>query len=333
MQSMMHSYWMDTTGDTPQIELRSVSIPEPGPGQLLLRVCAAALNRGEFIVGHGLTKAGVAKALGIEGAGEVVKVGAGVTRVGPGARVMGRFNGALSDYALINEAEVLPLPDGLSWDEGAGIPITYIVAHDMLVTQGRLPAAGWLLVAGISSGVGVASFQIAKALGAKVIGTSGSQSKLERLQALGLDVGLCTRSADFYERVMQATAGVGVDVVVNAVGGSVFAECMRSLAFQGRLATVGYVDGILKAELDLQALHAKRLVLFGVSNKMLGDAQRAEATARFATDVMPAIADGRIRPLVDRVFSFDELAAAKAHMESNAHLGKIIISVQSAARA
>ncbi|MET0961727.1 MAG: zinc-binding dehydrogenase, partial [Noviherbaspirillum sp.] len=245
----------------------------------------------------------------------------------PGARVMGRLAGALSEYALIDETDALPIPDSLSWEEAAGIPVTYMVAHDMLVTQGRLPAGGWLLVAGISSGVGVASFQIAKALGARVIGTSGSQSKLERLQSLGLDVALCTRSADFCADVMQASAGAGVDVVVNAVGGSVFAECMRSLAFQGRLATVGYVDGVLKAELDLQALHAKRLVLFGVSNKMVGKAQRAEATARFAGELMPAIADGRIRPLVDRVFAYDQIAAAKAHMESNSHLGKIIISV------
>jgi NADPH:quinone reductase-like Zn-dependent oxidoreductase len=240
---------------------------------------------------------------------------------------MGRFAGAISEYALVNEAEALPLPERLSWEEAAAIPITYMVAHDMLVTQGRLPAGGWLLVTGISSGVGVASFQIAKAIGARVIGTSGSKTKLERLQSLGLDVALCTRAADFCGDVMQATAGAGADVVVNTVGGSVFAECMRSMAFQGRLATVGYVDGVLKAELDLQALHAKRLVLFGVSNKMIGDAQRAEATARFAADVMPAIDHGSIRPLIDQVFAFDQLAAAKTRMESNAHLGKIIIRV------
>ena len=327
MESMMQSYWMNTIGEQPRIELRSIPSPKPGPRQLLLRVHAAALNRGEFIVGHGLTKAGTAKALGLEGAGEVLKAGAEVSGFAPGARVMGRLVGALSEYALMEEDDALPIPERLSWEEAAGIPVTYMVAHDMLVTQGHLPAGGWLLVAGISSGVGVASFQIAKALGARVIGTSGSRPKLERLQSLGLDVALCTRSADFYGDVMQASEGVGVDVVVNEVGGSVFAECMRSLAFQGRLATVGYVDGVLKAELDLQALHAKRLVLYGVSNKMVGQVQRAEATARFATDLMPAIADGRIRPLVDRVFAYDQVVAAKAHMESNSHLGKIIISV------
>lgn len=323
----MQSYWMNTSTATAEVELRTLPMPEPGPRQLLLRVRAAALNRGEFIVGHGLTKAGGVKALGIEGAGEVVGAGADATRFTVGDRVMGRFSGAMSEYALVNETDVLPVPARLSWEEAAAIPVTYMVAHDMLVTQGHLPAGGWLLVTGVSSGVGVASFQIARALGAKVIGTSGSQAKLERLRLLGLDVALCTRSAGFFDAVMQATAGAGVDVAVNTVGGTLFADCLRSLAFQGRLATVGYLDGVLDATVDLQALHAKRLVLFGVSNKMVGEAQRAEMTARFADDMLPAIADGRIQPLLDRVFEFGQAAAAKSYMESNSHLGKIVVRI------
>lgn len=322
----MQSYFMNTITNEAGLELRTVDMPAPGPRQLLVRVRAAALNRGEFIVGHGLTKAGVVKPLGLEGAGEVVSVGADVSRVAPGARVMGRMAGALSEYALMDESEAMPVPAGLSLEEAAAIPVTYMVAYDMLVAQGRLPRDGWLLVTGISSGVGVASLQIAKALGAKVIGTSGSEDKLARLQPLGLDVGLHTRTADFYDKVMQATGGAGVDVAVNNVGGTVFAECLRSLAFQGRLATVGYLDGVLEAKVDLQALHAKRLVLFGVSNKLIGPSQRAEMAARFAAEMMPAMADGRIRPVIDRVFAFDQLAAARTYMESNSHLGKIIIS-------
>ena len=322
----MQSYVMNTTTNEAGLELRTVDMPAPGPRQLLVRVRAAALNRGEFIVGHGLTKAGVVKPLGLEGAGDVVSVGADVSRVAPGERVMGRMAGALSEYALMDESEAMPVPAGLSLEEAAAIPVTYMVAYDMLVAQGSLPRNGWLLVTGISSGVGVASLQIAKALGAKVIGTSGSQGKLARLQALGLDVGLHTRTADFYDNVMQATGGTGVDVAVNNVGGTVFAECLRSLAFQGRLATVGYLDGVLEAKVDLQALHAKRLVLFGVSNKLIGPSQRAEMAGRFAEEMMPAMVDGRIRPVVDRVFGFNDLAAARAYMESNSHLGKIIIS-------
>jgi NADPH:quinone reductase-like Zn-dependent oxidoreductase len=184
-----------------------------------------------------------------------------------------------------------------------------------------------MLVTGVSSGVGVAALQAAKVLGAKVIGTSGSAEKLDHLKALGLDVGIATRQPDFAAAVLEATGDRGVDMVVNTVGGSVFAECVRCMAFQGRLATVGYVDQVLKAEIDLQALHAKRLTLFGVSNKLRSANQRAEGVPAFVADLMPAIADGRIQPLVDRVFAFADLPAARAHMEANAHLGKIVITM------
>jgi NADPH2:quinone reductase len=321
----MRSWWLNTDDKQARTELREAPVPEPGPGQLLVRVRAAGLNRGEFIIG-GLTKAGSAKPLGIEGAGEVVKAGAGATRFVPGARVMGRFPGAMADYVLASEADAMPVPGNFSWEEAGALPTTYMVTHDMLVLQGGLRAGGWLLVTGVTSGVGVASLQLAKALGAKVIGTSGSEEKLARLRSLGLDVGIRTRTPDFHARVMDATGGAGVNLVVNNVGGTVFAECVRCMAFEGRLATVGYVDGVLKAEIDLQALHAKRLVLFGVSQKMTSAAQKAEGARRFEQEMLPLAAQGKLRPLVDRVFAFDEVPAARAHMEANAHVGKIVIT-------
>lgn len=323
----MKSYSMRSSADQATIELREAEVPEPGPGQLLVRMRAASLNRGEFIVGHGLMKAGSVKAIGMEGAGEVVKPGPDATRFRAGERVMGRCAGAFSEYALMDEREAMAVPGIVSWEEAASIPLTFLVVHDMLFAQGRLAPGEWVLVTGVSSGVGVASLQAARERGAKVIGTSGSQEKLDRLKPLGLDLGLCTRKSDFHDAVMAATGGKGVDLVVNTVGGSVFAECVRSMAFEGRLATVGYVDGVLEARIDLQALHAKRLTLFGVSNKLRSADQRAAGVPAFVADLMPAIAAGRIKPVVDRVFPFDQLEAARAHMEANRHLGKIVLAM------
>jgi NADPH:quinone reductase-like Zn-dependent oxidoreductase len=324
---------MQSTAAAATIELRETAIPEPGPQQVLVRMRAASLNRGEFIVGHGLQKAGTAKAIGMEGAGEVVKPGAGVHAFQAGQRVMGRCPGAFSEYALMDVRESIAVPANVSWEEAASIPLTFLVVHDMLFAQGRLAPGEWVLVTGISSGVGVASLQAAKERGAKVIGTSGSQEKLDRLKPLGLDLGLCTRAADFHDAIMKATDGHGVDLVVNTVGGSVFAECVRAMAFEGRLATVGYVDGVLEAEIDLQALHARRLTLFGVSNKLRSAEQRAAGVPAFVADLMPAIAAGRIRPVVDRVFAFGDLEAARAHMEANRHLGKIVLAMPAPATA
>jgi len=328
----MQSWWMQMTDSATTLELRDVPAPVAGPKQLLLRMRAAALNRGEFLLGHGLHgQPGTWKAIGAEGAGEVVAVGAEVTGFRPGNRVMGRCAGAFSELALMEAAEAMAVPDGLSWDEAASIPLTFLVAYDMLMLQGRLTAGQWLLINGISSGVGVASLQLGKVLGAQVIGTSGSSEKLAALVPLGLDVALRTRAAEFAPAVMEATDGHGVDLIVNTVGGSVFAEDIRALAFEGRLATVGYVDGVLHADIDLEALHAKRLTLFGVSNKRRSKEQRAAAVPRFVAEVLPHFAAGRIRPRIDRAFAFAELPEAKERMESGGHIGKIVLRLPEAA--
>ena len=325
----MQSYWMQMMPNGHSaLEVRDTAPLTPGPGQILVRMHAAGLNRGEFIAGHGLHGNAVgAKAIGMEGAGEVLALGAGVSGFVPGDRVMGRCPGAFAEHALMDVRETMHVPACLSWNEAACIPLTFLVVYDMLVIQGRLAPDEWVLINGVTSGVGVAALQTAKALGAKVIGTSGSPEKLAKLKPLGLDTALCTRGADFHSAVMQTTDNKGVNLVINTVGGSVFAESVRCMAFQGRLATVGYVDGVLKAEIDIEALHARRLTLFGVSNKQRTAEQRAQGVPGFMTDVLPAIADGRIKPLIDSVFTFDRLADAKAHMQANLHVGKIILTM------
>ena len=323
----MRAYRMQDIDGHLQLQLQEVPRPEPGPGQLLLRVRAAGLNRGEFIVGHGLHGAGsAAKPVGTEASGEVLAMGADVQGWQVGDRVMGRCPGAFADCALLDAREALAMPPALDWPHAAAIPLTFMVAYDMLVLQGGLQPGQTVLVAGVSSGVGVSTLVAAKAMGARVIGTSGSETKLARLRDHGLDVGICTRGPDFVDAVRAATDGRGAELAINTVGGSVFAACVSALGFQGRLAMVGYVDGVLHSNLDLEALHAKRLRLFGVSNKLRSAEQRAEPVAGFKADWLPLLADGRLRPLVDRVFRFDELEAARASMENNEHLGKIVLA-------
>ncbi len=319
----MKSYWLVPASGAVALELRDVARPEPKDGQLLIKVQASSFNRGELIPGHGAT----ARPGGGECAGAVAGLGAGVTGFTLGERVMGRCTGGFSEYATMDAREALRIPARLATEQAAAIPLVFMVAHDMLVTHGHLKSGEWLLITGASSGVGVAALKAGKALGAHVIGTSGSRTKLEKLAGLGLDVGVETRGGEFYAPVMQATGNKGVNLVVNTIGGTVFAECVRSLAYEGRLATVGYLDRTLKAEIDLEALHAKRLHLFGVSNKLRSPAERALTVRAFERDLLPYFADGRLVPVVDRVFPFAELPAAHAYFESNAMVGKVVVKL------
>jgi NADPH2:quinone reductase len=311
----MRAYFLKSPEMT--LELRDAPRPEPKPGQYLVKVHAAGLNRGELLR-HGLTKPGPAKIGGTEGAGEID---------GTGKRVMGRLPASFAEYALMDAEDAIPVPANMSWEEAAATPLTFLVVYDMLVQQGALRKGEWLLVTAASSGVGVAALLAAKALGARVIGTSGSAQKLDRLRSLGLDVAIQSRKPDFHDAVMKATDGKGVNLVVNNVGGSVFAECVKSLGYEGRLATVGYVDGVMKGEMDIEALHSKRLRLFGVSNKMRNGAQRGVTVQGFIRDLLPLFASGQLKPVIDRVYGFDELPEAKARMEADAHVGKIVVRI------
>ena len=322
----MKSCWIITKDHQNHLEFRDVPVPQPKAGEIVIKVQATALNRGELFVG-GVVHGGPEKLGGGEASGVVHAVGEDVSGVKAGDAVFGRVRGGFAEYAVMDAAQIMMKPGCLSWEQAAAVPVSYITAWEMIYQFGKLQKGETMLIMGASSGAGVASIHLAKLIGARAIGTSGSQHKLDQLKAVGLDVGIATRKPDFAAQVRELTGGKGVDLVINGVGGSVFAECLRTLGFRGRLATVGYVDNVFKAEIDLSAVHAWRLEIFGVSNAHLPAAGKAEAARGFRCDVLPALADGRIVPLVDRVYGFDELPAAKERMDSSGMVGKIVVKI------
>ena len=322
----MKSWWIRTEGDRMVLEPRDAPVPQPKAGEILLRVYATAMNRGELIAGHGLHTGGAAKPAGTEAAGIVEAVGEGVTNVRKGDRIMGRARGSFAEYAVMEAHQAMPAPERLTWEEAACIPLVYLTAYDLLWTYGKLQPGEWLLITGVSSGVGVACLEGAKVIGARTIGTSASAEKLAKLETHGLDVGIRTRS-EFAAPVKEATEGAGANLAVNSVGGSVFPEIVRSLAYLGRVGIVGYVDGVTESTIDLDAIHARRLQVYGVSNKFATPELRATTVRGFVRDFLPAFAEGRAKPLIDRTYALDDLPAAQKHMESNAALGKIAVRV------
>lgn len=324
----MKSWWMVAGPEGPELSLRDAPTPAPGPGQLLVQVQAAGLNRGEFITGQGLLgQLSQPKAMGMEAAGTVIGMGQGVSGFELGQRVMGRAIGGFAEQALLVATEAMPMPEHFDWVHGASLPITYMVSHDMLVAQGELAAGEWVLLNGAASGVGTASLQLAQLIGAHTIGTSGQAHKLDALRQIGLEAAVLTRGVGFRDEVMRCTGGKGVNLAINPVGGSILAEQIECLAYRGRLAIVGYVDGQFSAPLDIGTVHAQRLRIFGVSNKNRTPAERTASVADFTQRFLPRMAERQLTPLIDRVFAFDQLPAAREHMQADRHIGKVVLQV------
>jgi NADPH2:quinone reductase len=253
-------------------------------------------------------------------------VNAGVSGVRVGDRIMCRSAGCHAEYVLINQRAAMPVPARLSWEEAASMPNVFVTAHDALTTSAGIQAGESVLINAASSGVGVAAIQVARVLGATpVIATSGSQAKLDRLKSLGLDVGILT-SANLVEAVRSATGGKGVNVIIDNVGGTVFQENLGAMAYKGRLVQVGRLASST-SEIDLDFLARWRLRVIGTSFRQRNAEEVLAASEKFASEMLPAIADGRLRPVVDRAFPLDQLQAAYDYMESNAQVGKIVITI------
>lgn len=316
-------------GPPENLELIEVAGPPvPKEKEVLVRVRAAGLNRADLIQAAGFypPPAGYDPMRpGMEFAGEIESVGGGVTEWKAGDRIFGITAGeAQAELLVIDQDLLVPIPANISFTEAAGIAEVFITAHDAIFTRGELKAGQTLLIHAVGSGVGLAGLQIAKAIGAAVIGTSRTADKLDRCKDLGLDHGIVTTGDDFAEKVLELTNGKGVDVILDLVGGGYFEQNLKSLALKGRLVLVGLTSG-REANFNLGLALQKRATIIGTTLRGRTIAEKSEATQRFAADVLPLIASGRITPNIDRVFPANEVVEAYKYMASNKSFGKVIL--------
>ena len=312
--------------------MRDVPLPEPGLGEIRVRVHASAINRGEVMTRRAQSnRPGNLLApfpSGIEFAGEVDATGPGVAGIEAGARVMGRCrNGAHAEFVVVDARAAMPVPDAMGWEEAASIPNVFVTAHDAIVTNGQLQAGESVLVTAASSGVGIAALQIAKMAGAHpLFGSTTSAAKLELLNPLGMDTGIDTSSEDLEEAVKAATDGKGVDVIIDNVGGEMLEANLRAMALKGRLVSVGRL-GKNSGPCDLDLVALKRLRIIGVTFRTRTPEEALQVSERAAADLAPGFADGRLRGLVDRAFPLELLLEAQEYMLLNQHVGKIVIRI------
>jgi NADPH2:quinone reductase len=318
-------------GDGPDWDLREIDVPTPRPGQILIRVHAAGLNRADLLMLDGTyprVKTSRVFTAGLELSGEVESVGADVENVAVGHRVMGGGRGAFAEFALLDHRHVITVPDSLNWTEAAALPIGLTTEHDALVTQGQFAAGQRVLVVGATSGVGLLGIQLARALGASlVIATTTSDSKASALAEAGANVVINTRTENLPEVVNNATGGSGVDIVLDHVGGQLFADTLLATRIGGTIINIGRLAGS-QSTINLDQLSYRRLRVRGTTFSVRTPDEVAEVYAALVPDVLPALADGSIRPIVNRVFALDEAKQAAEYMRSHQAVGKIVLNVQ-----
>jgi putative PIG3 family NAD(P)H quinone oxidoreductase len=312
------------------LELRDLPSPEPSRGEVRVRVRATAVNRADLLQRMGLYPAppGVpADVPGLELAGEVDAIGEGVTELSVGDRVFGLVGGgAYAEQVVAHERTLVRIPEGTSFTAAAAVPEAFVTAWDAMVAQGRLSAGETVLVHAIASGVGSAAFQIARAIGAGVIGTLRSESKVARAVEMGVVAPMVVGGGSFADRVLARTRGAGVDVVVELVGGPYLAEDLACVAPRGRIIVVGMVAGG-QAQLDLGKLMYKRVELRGTVLRSRPLEEKILAAGALARHIAPLLARGALRPIVDAVLPLAQVAEGHRRVQANETFGKVVLEV------
>jgi len=300
-------------------------VPVPGPGQLLVRVRAAGVNRPDVLQRQGAypPPPGAPATPGLEIAGEVVGLGQGVKRYKAGDQVCALVpGGGYAEYCLAAEDNALPVPPGFTMEEAAAIPETFFTVWTNVFERGRLKPGETLLVHGGSSGIGTTAIMLAKALGSTVVATAGSPEKCKACRELGADLAIDYRAQDFVE-VMKAEK-LAADVILDMVGGDYVARNFKAAAMHGRIVNIAFQKGS-KIEIDLLPIMLKRLTLTGSTLRPRSVAEKAEIARALEDTVWPLFAAGRCKPVVFRTFPLTEAVQAHTLMESGEHIGKIVL--------
>jgi NADPH:quinone reductase len=311
------------------LEIQEVERPEPVADLVRVRVKAAGLNRADLAQCAGYYPAppgSPADIPGMEFAGEVDAVGPLVRAWKPGQRVMGLAGGgAQAEYIVAHEGLLVEIPDNLDFVQAAAIPEVFMTAHDALFTQAGLRIGERVLIHAAGSGVGTAAIQLASAVGATVFGTARTPSKLEQASALGLDFSLST--TDFATEIQRLTNKQGVHVVLDFIGAAYLEQNLQALGSWGRmviLATLGGVQG----ELNLGLLMSKRISVKGVTLRSRTLEEKLAVTRAFATSVLPLLASGKVKPIIERSYPLAEIGAAHKLMGGNQNFGKIVLTLE-----
>jgi NADPH2:quinone reductase len=307
-------------------------LPQPGAGEVLVKVAAAGVNRPDVVQrqGHYPPPKGATDIPGLEIAGEVAALGPGVTRWKIGDKVMALVvGGGYAEYCPAHESHCLPVPDGLSMVEAAAVPETFFTVWHNTFERGRLQAGETLLVHGGSSGIGTVAIQLAKAFGAKVITTAGSAEKCEACRKLGADVAVNYRIEDFVAATKAATGGKGAEVVLDMVGGDYIERNYEAAAVEGRVVQIAF-QASPKATVDFRRIMVKRLTHTGSTLRARSVPDKGAIARAVEQHVLPLIAAGNVRPLIDSTFPLRQAAAAHAKMETSTHIGKIVLTVATA---
>jgi len=304
-------------------------LPAPGPGEVLIEVAAAGINRPDVLQRQGLYPApkGASDILGMEIAGTVVAVGGAVTRFKLGDAVCALVGGgAYAGFCVAPEATTLPVPQGLSMIEAAALPEAVFTVWHNVFERAALKPGEWLLVHGGTSGIGTTAIQIGAALGAKVMATVGSAEKVRAAEALGALRAVNYAQEDFVEAVRVETGGHGADVILDMVGGDYVERNYDAAAVDGRIVQIAFLGGP-KATVNFAKLMVKRLTHTGSTLRPRSNADKAAMVAAIEARVMPLLRQGRIKPLMDSTFPLEKAADAHRRMETSEHIGKIVLAV------